>query len=99
MQRLKAIWQRYSHPSDEERELREQFGRLLESLNRVLLLASLLAFYLLLIPILYKVEQSTTKTANDIQSIKERLTETEQAVRNEIGVEAWNKASEYLKQR
>lgn len=83
---------------EQQRKFLAEGARAIDSLNRLLFFVALMVFYFLLVPILYKVETATTKTATQLESIEKRLTATEEAVlKNMSGIEKWQKANDALK--
>lgn len=63
----------------------ELWARLIDSVNRLLLFGALVVFYFVITPILFKIQQSTAKTAQGI----ERQDATLEAIRERMESQQW----------
>jgi hypothetical protein len=79
---------------DQRKQFAEQFARLIDSVNRLMLFAALIVFYFLLTPILFKIEESTEKTAKGIQ----RQDATLEAIQQGMDKESWQKVKPELEE-
>lgn len=66
--------------NQQHKELPEQFARLMDSVNRLMLFAAILTVYFFITPILYRIEKATTTTATQLEKVNEHI-EIERAIK------------------
>lgn len=83
---------------DEVKTIADKFAVVIDSINRLLFLGSLIAVYVMLFPRLYKIEKATTTTATQVEQLNTKYDALDEVIRKNMSPEQWQATKKILQQ-